>query len=126
VPPLHNVLRENFKIAQRNGLKRFFLCSILGREASLRVGVWEHTVAKGLCVMQNGQVLVEYGKRRVSISPAQYRANGYKPPCDRLPAEAPPKAREEFAPKANSATPTYLPHDRNTSGRHLVPPRRYA
>jgi hypothetical protein len=90
------------------------------------VGIWEHTVAKGLCVTQNGQVLVEYGKRRVSISPAQYRANGYKPPCDRLPAEAPPMADKEFALKANSATPTYPPHDRNTSGRHLVPPRRYA
>jgi hypothetical protein len=49
-------------------------------------------VAKGLYLMRDGQVLVEYGKRRVPISPAQYRANGYRPPCDKLPHEALPKA----------------------------------
>jgi hypothetical protein len=47
---------------------------------------------KGLCLMRNGQVLVEYGKRRVPISPAQYRANGYRPLCDKLPPEALPNA----------------------------------
>ena len=56
-------------------------------------------MAKGLYLMRDGQVLVEYGKRRVPISPAQYRANGYRPPCDRLPPEALPKAvaEAEFA-----------------------------
>src|SRR5271154_1892630 len=39
------------------------------------------SVAKGLFLMRDGQVLVEYGKLRVRISPAQYRANGYRPPC---------------------------------------------
>ena len=56
-------------------------------------GVGEHgrdSMAKGLYLMPNGQVLVEYGKRRrVPIPPAQYKANGYKPPWDELPAEAP-------------------------------------
>jgi hypothetical protein len=52
-------------------------------------------VAKGLYLMHDGQVLVEYGKRRVPISPAQYRANGYRPPCDKLPPEALPKAGAE-------------------------------
>jgi hypothetical protein len=49
--------------------------------------------------MRNGQVLVEYGKRRVPISPAQYRANGYRPLCDKLPPEALPNvvAEAEFA-----------------------------
>lgn len=54
-------------------------------------------MAKGLCLMRNGYVLVEYGKRRVAIPPAQYKANGYSPPYDRLPAEASPKARKEPA-----------------------------
>jgi hypothetical protein len=55
-------------------------------------------MAKGLYLMPDGQVLVEYGKRRrVPIPPAQYKANGYKPPCDKLPAEAPRKARKELA-----------------------------
>jgi hypothetical protein len=47
--PCINVLRRNYKIAQRNGLKRFFSCSILGREAGPRVGIWEHTWRK-VCV----------------------------------------------------------------------------
>ena len=54
-------------------------------------------MAKGLYLMQDGQVLVDYGKRRVPISRAQYRANGYRPPYDNLPAEGPRKARREFA-----------------------------
>jgi hypothetical protein len=62
-------------------------------------------VAKGLYVMRDGQVLVDYGTRRVPISPAQYRANGYRPPSDKLPAETPRKA--------SSALPTYLRGDRN-------------
>ena len=37
-------------------------------------------MAKGLYLMSDGQVLVEYGKRRrVPIPSAQYKANGYKP-----------------------------------------------
>jgi hypothetical protein len=55
-------------------------------------------MAKGLYRMSDGQVLVEYGnRRRVPIPPAQYKANGYKPPCDKLPPEVPRKARKELA-----------------------------
>ena len=55
-------------------------------------------MAKGLYRMSDGQVLVEYGnRRRVPIPSAQYKANGYNPPCDKLPAEVPRKARKEFA-----------------------------
>jgi hypothetical protein len=74
-------------------------------------------VAKGLYVMRDGQVLVDYGTRQVPISLAQYRANGYRPLCDRLPAEPPSKTRQELgraeARKAHSAPPTYLRRDRN-------------
>jgi hypothetical protein len=49
-------------------------------------------MAKGLYLLRNGQVLVAYGARRVPIPLAQYRANGYRPRCDQLPAEAPPEA----------------------------------
>jgi hypothetical protein len=45
-------------------------------------------MAKGLYRMSDGQVLVEYDKRRrVPIPSAQYKANGYKPPCDKFPPE---------------------------------------
>jgi hypothetical protein len=55
-------------------------------------------MAKGLYLMSDGQVLVEYGKRRrVPIPSAQYKANGCQPPCDKLPPEVPRKARKEFA-----------------------------
>jgi hypothetical protein len=55
-------------------------------------------MAKGLYLTGDGHVLVEYGKRRrVSIPPAQYKANGYKPPCDKLPPEVPRNARKERA-----------------------------
>jgi hypothetical protein len=55
-------------------------------------------MAKGLYLTNDGRVLVEYGKRRrVPIPSAQYKANGYKPPCDKLPAEVPCKPRKELA-----------------------------
>jgi hypothetical protein len=55
-------------------------------------------MAKGLYLTSDGQVLVEYGKRRrVPIPSAQYKANGDKPPCEKLPAEAPRKVRKELA-----------------------------
>jgi hypothetical protein len=54
-------------------------------------------MAKGLYRMSDGQVLVEYGKRRrVPIPSAQYKANGYNPPCDKLPPEVPRKVCKEF------------------------------
>ena len=55
-------------------------------------------MAKGLYLMSDGHVLVEYGKRRrVPIPSAQYKANGYKPPCDQLSPEVARKTRKEFA-----------------------------
>jgi hypothetical protein len=55
-------------------------------------------MAKGLYLTTEGQVLVEYGKRRrVPIPSAQYKANGYNPPYDKLPREVLRKARKEFA-----------------------------
>jgi hypothetical protein len=54
-------------------------------------------MAKGLYLMSDGQVLVEYGKRRrVPIPSAQYKANGYKPPCDKLLPEVRRDARNEL------------------------------
>jgi hypothetical protein len=56
------------------------------------------SMAKGLYRRSDGQVMVEYGNRpRVPIPSAQYKANGYKPPCDKLPPEVPRKARKELA-----------------------------
>jgi hypothetical protein len=56
-------------------------------------------MAKGLYLRTEGQVLVEYGKRRrVPIPSAQYKADGYKPAYDKLPPEVPRKAPKVFAP----------------------------
>jgi hypothetical protein len=56
-------------------------------------------MAKGLYLMSDGQVLVEYyGKcRRVPIPSAQYKANGYKPPLDKLRPAVPRKPYKAFA-----------------------------
>ena len=76
-------------------------------------------MAKGLYLMRDGQVLVDYGTRRVPISAAQYRANGYRPPFGKLPTEAQPKARKELrhahALRATNALPTYMGRDRNAN-----------
>ena len=54
-------------------------------------------MAKGLYLTSDGGVLVEYYKRRrVPIPSAQYKANGYKPRCDKLRPEVPRKARKEL------------------------------
>lgn len=39
----------------------------------------EHGLATGLFLTHDGNVMVDYGKRKVPISAAQYKANGYKP-----------------------------------------------
>ena len=41
-------------------------------------------MANGLYLMPDGMVMVNYGHKKVLISLAQYRANGYRPPFDRL------------------------------------------
>jgi hypothetical protein len=41
-------------------------------------------MANGLYVTSAGEVMVDYGTRAIPISPAQYRANGYKPPFEKL------------------------------------------
>ena len=44
-------------------------------------------MATGLYVLQDGSIMVAYGPRKIPISSAQYRANGYKPALDRLAAK---------------------------------------
>jgi hypothetical protein len=41
-------------------------------------------MANGLYLMPDGMVMVDYGRKKIPISLAQYRANGYRPPFDRL------------------------------------------
>jgi hypothetical protein len=41
-------------------------------------------MAFGLYVMQDGSVMVAYGHRRIRISCAQYKANGYRPALEKL------------------------------------------
>ena len=49
----------------------------------------EENMARGLYVMQDGSVIVAYGQRRISISRAEYKANGYRPPLEELAAKLP-------------------------------------
>ena len=46
-------------------------------------------MAFGLYVMQDGSVMVAYGQRHIPISCAQYKANGYKPPLEKLAVKSP-------------------------------------
>ena len=48
------------------------------------------SAATGLYVTQDGAVMVAYGGRKIPISCAQYRANGYKPSLEKL-MEKPPR-----------------------------------
>jgi hypothetical protein len=54
-------------------------------------------MANGLYLMPDGMVMVNYGRKKIPISLAQYRANGYRPPFYRLArddkARPPPVAR---------------------------------
>jgi len=53
-------------------------------------------MALGLYVMQGGSVMVAYGRRRIVISCAEYKANGYKPPLEKLPMKSPDKAKPQL------------------------------
>ncbi len=61
-------------------------------------------MAFGLYVMQDGSVMVAYGQRRILISCAEYKANGYKPVLEKLavksPATGPRPATSPHAPEA--------------------------
>jgi hypothetical protein len=54
-------------------------------------------MANGLYLMPDGMVMVNYGRKKIPISLAQYRANGYRPPFYRLArddkARTPPRWR---------------------------------
>jgi hypothetical protein len=41
-------------------------------------------MATGLYILQDGSVMVAYGRRHIPISCSQYRANGYKPAVEKL------------------------------------------
>jgi hypothetical protein len=41
-------------------------------------------MAKGVYRLPDGQVMVDYGRRQASVPRAQYKANGYLPPYDKL------------------------------------------
>jgi len=43
----------------------------------------EGCVAKGLYLSHDGRVVVAYATRRIQFSLAQYKANSYKPACDK-------------------------------------------
>ena len=62
-------------------------------------------MAKGVYRMPDGQVMVDYGRRRAPISRAQYKANGYQPTYDKLGIKSPQGAKDEPRP-ARRARPT--------------------
>jgi tetratricopeptide (TPR) repeat protein len=61
-------------------------------------------------LMPDGMVMVGYGRKKIPISVAQYRANGYRPPFDRLVREdkAGTPAAYEARVQDRSARPTLL------------------
>jgi hypothetical protein len=41
-------------------------------------------MATGLYLLQDGTIMVAYGSKKIPLSPAQYKANGYKPAFEKL------------------------------------------
>jgi hypothetical protein len=72
-------------------------------------------MAKGVYRMPDGQVMVDYGRRRAPISRAQYKANGYQPTYDKLGIKSPQGAKDEPRP-VRRARPTA----RNVSSEALA------
>jgi hypothetical protein len=59
-------------------------------------------MATGLYLLQDGTIMVAYGERKIPIGPAQYKANGYKPPFEKLKAKsssAEKPLRAEYRPR---------------------------
>jgi hypothetical protein len=50
-------------------------------------------MAKGLFRTLDGEVVVEYGKRRGAVSRARYKANGYRPIYEKLEQESSQSAK---------------------------------
>jgi hypothetical protein len=46
-------------------------------------------MATGLYVLQDRSVMVAYGRRHITISCAEYKANGYRPALEKLVAKSP-------------------------------------
>ena len=46
-------------------------------------------MATGLYMLRDGSVMVACGPRHIPISHSQYKANGYKPPLEKLVTELP-------------------------------------
>jgi hypothetical protein len=53
--------------------------------------------ATGLYLTPAGQVVVEYGSRRIPMLPAQYKANGYRPALEKLAAKPLPASKSQAA-----------------------------
>jgi hypothetical protein len=56
-------------------------------------------MATGLYLTPDGMVVVDYGARKIPISPAQYRANGYKPSFEKLMDKPPGDDRTRVGPE---------------------------
>jgi hypothetical protein len=68
-------------------------------------------MASGVYRLADGRAMVDYGKRRGPISCAQYKANGYRPPYEKLPAETPKEAKRDRKFRANAAAPAMQGYD---------------
>ena len=62
-------------------------------------------MVSGIYRLADGRVMVDYGKRRGPISCAQYKANGYRPPYEKLPAETPKEAKRDRKFQRSAAAP---------------------
>jgi hypothetical protein len=56
-------------------------------------------MATGLHLTADGMVMVDYGARKLPISLAQYRANGYKPSFEKLMDKPPSDGSSQVGPE---------------------------
>ena len=80
-------------------------------------------MAKGIYRMPDGQVMVDYGRRRSPISRAQYKANGYQPTYDKLGVESLQGAKGE--PRSGpTARPTAQSNSSEAPTENAAPAQR--
>ena len=68
-------------------------------------------MANGLYLMPDGTVMVDYGRKKIPISLAKYKANGYRPPFYTL-------ARDDTSAAGEAGLEERLARVRRKSPRH--------
>jgi hypothetical protein len=70
-------------------------------------------VATGLFVTDDGNVMIDYGKKKIPIPLAQYKANGYRPRFEELMLQAQAEQRLRGVPQPEQEMSRTQPAQKN-------------